>query len=220
MMTSTNSQRFYWCVGEVTGRITAANEDKWPCGDLLCTPASAFCASLTSSPGVKQTSAHSIHQGVVHNLAALIMCKYFDTVYLIAASLYSFFFGGITCMDAYITQSTALAEPPHVAASNRPCYWTIRQIHPYLQTHIMTIHSRLEVLCWQFPCRSFDRALSFSPCCGCQIYSVWVLLPNYFYFVPYTIHFFFMELSQSATKRIFSEGAAEAHIIGFIPNSN
>lgn len=130
------------------------------------------------------------------------------------------FFGGITCMDAYITQSTVLAEPPHVAASNRPCYWTIRQIHPYLQTHIMTIHSRLEVLCWQFPCRSFDRAPSFSPCCGCQIYSVWVLLPNYFYFVPYTIHFFLMELSQSATKRIFSEGAAEAHIIGFIPNSN
>lgn len=105
-------------------------------------------------------------------------------------------------------------------ASNRPCYWTLCQIHPYLETKIMSIHSRLEVLCWQFPCRSFDRALSSSPCCGCQIYSVWVLLPNYFYFVPCTIHFFFMELSQSATKRIFSDGAAEAHIIGFILNSN
>lgn len=90
MMTSTNSQWFYRCVGEATGRITAANEDKWLCGDLLCTPGSAFCASLSSSPGVKQTSACSIHQGVVHNLAALIMCKYLDTVFLIPASLYYF----------------------------------------------------------------------------------------------------------------------------------
>lgn len=94
MMTSTNSQRFYWCVGEATGQITAANEDKWPCGDLLCPPGSAFCASLNSGPGVKQTSACSIHQGVVHDLAALIMCKYFDTVFLIPASLYYFVLQG------------------------------------------------------------------------------------------------------------------------------
>lgn len=63
--------------------------------------------------------------------------------------------GGITCVDAGFAQSTIRV---HVAASNRPRYWTFCQIHPFLETDIMSIHSRLEVLCWQFPCRSFDRA--------------------------------------------------------------
>lgn len=78
------------------------------CMVIYCRPASAFCASL-SSPGVKQTSACSIHQGVVHNLAALIMCKYFDMEYLIPPSLY-YCFVGITCTDAYITQSMVLVQ--------------------------------------------------------------------------------------------------------------
>lgn len=179
-------------------------------------------SSFSSTPGVKQTSARSIHQGVVHTLAALIMGKCFDKVYLSPTFLYYFVFEELLAwmQRSHRAQYGTCAEPPHVGAANRPCYWTIRRIHPYLETDIMSIHSRLEVLHWQFPCRSFCRASSSSPCCGCQIYSVWVLLPNYFYFVPYTIHFFFMELSQSATKRIFSDGAAEAHIIGFIQNSN
>lgn len=124
MMTSTNSRWFYWCVGEATGRITAANEEKWPCGDLLHTPASAFRASFSSTPGVKQTSARSIHQGVVHTLAALIMGKCFDKVYLSPTFLYYFVFEELLAwmQRSHRAQYGTCAEPPHVGAANRPCY--------------------------------------------------------------------------------------------------
>lgn len=76
-----------------------------------------------------------------------------------------------------------------------------------------------------FPAGIFDSALSSCPGTVNFLHgmrNVSVPLPNYFYLSdnPLFFFFFFKDLSQSATKWIFSDGAAEADIIRFILNSD
>lgn len=221
MMTSTNSQWFYWCVGEATGGITAANEDKCPWSDLL----SSSIGFLRITQVQARSNANvSSFQLSTRNFASLMMRKSFDNLYLIPASCYDFC--QILCTPAFSFLSfTHLDDNNHViteknthrcsrprarractAASNRQGLNITS--NSSLSRDAYNENTKREGVLWrQVPCRSCDSALSSSPCTVNFLHAVAVRYMVFggrcqttFIFVSQKICFFFMDLSQSATK--------------------